>query len=193
MPSKKYDIINVIDLEINCKDEDPITKCPINKDYWPMDIIEFGIIGVKCSDCSTQYSSSILIKSINPVTRKCTELTGLNDDMLKQNGMKFKKALVKINQDFLGARRILAGWGRDDIAIRTQCDQMGIKYPFCDEYINLSSLYCLKYGVPQRSSLKCVVEKLGFTFDGKEHRAIVDAYNTAKILTKVLWDKTFVQ
>jgi inhibitor of KinA sporulation pathway (predicted exonuclease) len=54
------------------------------------------------------------------------------------------------------------------------------------EWINLKSLFKQHFGWEPHGGLQNVVERCGYSFDGRAHSGLVDSRNTAKIVKKML-------
>lgn len=80
-------------------------------------------------------------------------------------------------------------WGDSDIGtvLKDQCRRLGIELPsYFHQWINLKSLFKQHFGWEPHGGLQNVVEKCGFSFDGRAHSGLVDSRNTAKIVKRML-------
>ena len=80
-------------------------------------------------------------------------------------------------------------WGDSDIGtvLKEQCRRLGVELPsYFHQWINLKSLFKQHYGWEPHGGLQKVVEKCGFSFDGRAHSGLVDSRNTAKIVKRML-------
>ena len=80
-------------------------------------------------------------------------------------------------------------WGDSDIGtiLKEQCRRLGIELPpYFHQWINLKSLFKQHFGWEPHGGLQKVVEKCGFSFDGRAHSGLVDSRNTAKIVKRML-------
>ena len=80
-------------------------------------------------------------------------------------------------------------WGDSDIGtiLKEQCIRHSIELPsYFGEWINLKSTFKRHFGWEPHGGLQRVVERCGFSFDGRAHSGLVDSVNTAKIVKKML-------
>ncbi len=176
-------IINVIDLEATCwKQED------LNHDEHKVsEIIEIGVVKLDLQKGVLGQEFSKLVKPIlNPILSPfCTELTGIRQEDLKGQA-RFLEAFNLFTK-FMGSAKtnILAGWGAYDGRALTRDAQrvVGPDYQLPYEYWNVKNMYAAKFG--KRVGLGTAIEQMGLTFEGRPHRALPDAKNTARVLVKL--------
>ena len=80
-------------------------------------------------------------------------------------------------------------WGDSDIGtiLKEQCKRLKIDLPsYFHQWINLKSLFKQHFGWEPHGGLQSVVERCGYSFDGRAHSGLVDSRNTAKIVKKML-------
>ena len=80
-------------------------------------------------------------------------------------------------------------WGDSDIGtiLKEQCIRHKIELPlYFNQWINLKSQFKQHFGWEPHGGLQRVVERCGFSFDGRAHSGLVDSFNTAKIVKKML-------
>ena len=80
-------------------------------------------------------------------------------------------------------------WGDSDIGtiLKEQCRRNDIELPpYFHQWINLKSLFKQHFGWEPHGGLQNVVQRCGFSFDGRAHSGLVDSVNTAKIVKKML-------
>ena len=80
-------------------------------------------------------------------------------------------------------------WGDSDIGtiLKEQCVRHSIELPsYFSQWINLKAIFKRHFGWEPRGGLQTVVERCGFSFDGRAHSGLVDSVNTAKIVRKML-------
>lgn len=175
-------IVNIVDFELTCNGELE------GKDFFN-EIVEIGLVGLDISKREIAYKDSVLIKPEKSfLTQYFTDLTGLTKEDY-ESAMTYKKAIVYLQNRYSVRKRIWLGYGNDDEALKKNCRVKKTIYPFCDEYINLYSLLSIRFGQFERLSLVNMLKKNNMDFIGRQHRALDDAYNTARLFMKVFWDK----
>lgn len=66
-------------------------------------------------------------------------------------------------------------------------------YPFGSTHTNLKNLFSLVFGLPKEYGLKAAMDLLGLEFKGTQHDGADDAYNTARVLQRVLRATQYLQ
>ncbi|EAL11762.1 DNA polymerase III, epsilon chain [Bacillus cereus G9241] len=131
---------------------------------------------------------SELVKPGARLTRHTTKLTGITKKDL--SGVeKFPQIIEKFVQ-FIGESSIFVTWGKEDYRFLSHdCTLHSVECPRMDKErrIDLQKFVFQAYEelFEHTPSLQSAVEQLGLTWEGKQHRALADAENTAKILLKV--------
>jgi len=177
--------ILVIDLEATCWADDEKFDRGANKSYLS-DIIEIGITEVDVKSRQIIKSESILVTpSQSEISKFCTDLTGITDDMILERGIPFAEAIQKMRTDYRTDRNIWASWGKyDDKKFYEQCAREKISYPFNNSHLNIKALFAAKFGF--NCSCPKASEFLGIEFTGRWHSGEDDSKNAAKILIDIL-------
>lgn len=175
--------IMVVDFEATCGPG--ISKTAI-------EIIEIGAVLVSL------HQSSIMIEQapqfhqyIRPelhptLTTFCKKLTGISQEQVDK-GMVFSEGLNKwtsfTKSHGLDFRSILfAGWSDFDAKqLRKQCAAIKMPCPFV-HFLNLQSQFKHVQKHSQYKSITKALQSQNLEFIGREHSAIDDAYNTARLL-----------
>lgn len=180
MSRMKYDSINVIDLECLCwEDNNP------KKTY--AEIIEIGIAQLNCKTLEITKVEQILIRPEGNVSEYCTNLTGLTWDKLRKEGLPFLGACNRMIKNFGTISRGWAAFGEgDNAAFKQNCVLKKAPYPLRNNCLDISSLIMLSNGLSERISLQDALTLYGIEFEGTPHKGVDDAYNTAKLLSKLL-------
>ena len=148
------------------------------------DIIEVGFCTWDSAlDTISEPISYYVLPERSTVSPYCTELTGLTPQKLSRMGTSLQRVcdLLKMRGSL---NKAWAGFGSDASILRAQCREQQCTYPFGESYYDVSSLYTLITG--ERGGLKTCLKKQGLEWEGTEHRARWDAYNTAKLLRSLL-------
>lgn len=177
----KIDRVVIVDCEATCwatKEEQGTLAS---------EIIQIGACSLCLNTGEIEKTKSYIVKPHNfQLSEYCTNLTGLTTKIVK-SGMPFKDACNKIVKDFGTKNRVWASYGTGDRKMfESECILKQAIYPFNDCHIDVSILFHLKYFIKDRMSLEVALEKIGKKFEGKQHNADWDAYNTAVLLFGIL-------
>lgn len=120
-----------------------------------------------------------------------TELTGITDEMLA-SAPSFNEAAEKFEKwAFSGSKNfILAAWGNWDIpCLRNEYNRFSRPYPFRGKAFDIKSMVvwtsCLYSKKWKSDGMGSMLKCWEMSFEGNQHRALDDAYMTAKLLQKV--------
>jgi len=171
------DIALVIDLEATCWRGHPPTGM-----Y--NEIIEIGISGVDYNTKEITFKDTIIVKpKYSEISKFCTELTSINQSLIDKEGIDFEKACDILRNKYKSRDRIWLSWGEfDKNQIERDCNLKGIENPFGRTHFNLKPLFSFAFGIKEDLGVSTALDHLGLEFEGNAHRAIDDAYNTARIL-----------
>jgi len=172
--------IIIIDLEATCYED----KFP--QDEHP-EIIQIGVCLLNLKDKQIKNKTSYLVRPHHStISGHCENLTGITPKMAKR-GMRFDHARNKLAKEFGTRSKVWAAWGEGDrLEFARECKSWNTKYPFSDEFINVSGLFALAGGFSQRVNLEKALGYFNLEFYGTPHHAEDDAYNTACILRELL-------
>ena len=152
------------------------------------EIIEIGITTVDFFTKEIVKSRSIIVKpEFSKISAFCTKLTTITPELVETEGIPFKDACDVLVNEFNSEKRMWFSWGNyDRISIEQESKLKKIKYPLSKTHIDLSTLYAFKFGLKQIPSVTTALDRLGLEFEGVLHRGVSDAYNTARILQKII-------
>ena len=116
-----------------------------------------------------------------------TNLTGITQEMTQS-----AKSLREVLRNFWEwcvkheVSKEIASWGREDYnyLIRTS-KELGVPYPEkleCFDVSQIARIFRQGRGVKAKGGLKNTLETFGMQFEGNAHRAVIDSYNTARVL-----------
>lgn len=168
-----YHNIVCFDMEMCCWDDGRPTG----------DIIEIGIAEFNVVDRDIKRRSQYYVTNENDeISPFCTELTGITQKMIDKQGRPLGDVVESMTERYGGWGKVYAAWGRDDQVLFHQCRQKEIKLPF-REFINLSILYKIHQRTRdgKRFGLKKALAQQKLEFEGTQHSAYDDAYNTARL------------
>lgn len=137
----------------------------------------FETVGMFSINVKPQYNSNL--------SKKCTELTGIRDEDLAK-APSLDEALI-LFEDWLGIEDIrLYSWSDNDKRqLENECLAKGLynKMPaYYRRWLNFQNIFMRVYGFHKRIKLINAIEIMGMDFEGKEHKAVYDSLNTAKLL-----------
>lgn len=173
----------VADLELTCWD-DPARKAD-------MEIIEIGLCVFDGLTGEIGRKSSTLVRpSLLEVSDRCHRITGLTAERLGADGVPLNEAINRLRKAYPLRRSGWAAWGEGDRRrMSSECSAKGIPYPFTDAHLNVAQLHALFMRNTRRVSLEEALEQLGMGFEGRPHSGADDAWNTARVLRRILgWD-----
>lgn len=176
----KHDLI-VLDLEIN-----PSTGS----------VIEIGAVKLSRTGALQRSGFSRLINPYEPMgtctvrgkgTISILELIGRTQDEI-DNGTTLNQAMKEFYEWSTDHSKniVLAGWGGDAYWLRADCIDKGVDFPFRNKSFDIKSMvvfYSSLVGMKFKTDgLRSVMKVWGLKFDGIQHQAESDAYNTARLL-----------
>ncbi|MBB4807924.1 inhibitor of KinA sporulation pathway (predicted exonuclease) [Chryseobacterium defluvii] len=182
MKTKTTNEILIIDLEATCWENDRI---PIGQ---KVDIIEIGICELNLkSEIISKKQSIYIIPERSEINGFCTKLTGITPKLIEEKGIYFEEACEKIRNEYHSVPLTWAGFGNfDREQVIEQCDWLSIENPFSGHYLNVMYEFKKYFRLPKQMGLKRALDHLKMDFEGNHHSGADDAYNTAKILRKIL-------
>ncbi|MCK8520158.1 exonuclease domain-containing protein [Aquimarina sp. D1M17] len=176
--------IIIIDLEATCW-KGTIPEGQVSE------IIEIGICLLDRELGTISKNMGILIKpERSTVSKFCTELTTITQDMLDKDGITFSEACEFIRTEYNGHQNTWASYGQYDLNMLTkQSKYRGIEYPLGKQHINVKTLFSETKGLRKKVGMKGALGILGIPLEGTHHRGVDDARNIAKILDWTLQNK----
>lgn len=179
----------LLDLEATCWED---------KDYQleNSELLEIGLVEVDVLAKTIIKKKGYLIKpEKTDISTYCMKLTGITQEMINQDGMNLARAIKLIKREFPHSPTTVWGaWGDDKSFLDNACLKfneahpgMPVANPFEGPYVDFQWLYAFILGKDKIVSLKTALEEEGLEFvDGTQHRAMPDAYNTARIILSAL-------
>jgi inhibitor of KinA sporulation pathway (predicted exonuclease) len=164
----------VIDLELNQAETGP-------------KIIEIGAFCIDLKGRSPSRSWSMLVNPQETLVPAIIELTGITQQEVDsaeslETVLKFFWAWVKD----IAQTKNLSAWGNDYWHVIEASKALSISYPDRLRCLNIKEFASVFRScfpqAKQKGGLKPTMELFGLEFEGRQHRAEVDARNTAKLL-----------
>lgn len=170
--------INVIDVESTCWDYNSGLIS---------EIIQIGISQVNFQTGEITPPRSIIIKPTQSekLSKFCTGLTGLTDEVVFGTGVSFQEATDIIRKEFKSSNLSWGSWGDYDRQMFVADSQRNnVQYPLSKQHLNIKLMYSVLTG-QQRLGMDKALSQLGIVLEGRHHDGADDAYNTAKILLQM--------
>ena len=176
MARVRLDRMVVLDLEETCWDGEP----PAGE---RAEIIEIGIAEVLLDGpARIGRTASLTVRPrFSRISPFCTRLTGITPEAARR-GRPLGEAVATVRQEFGGAGKTWAAWGRDDIPLARDCAAVGVAPPAHGGFVDIGALWAMLSGAERAEGLKAALESLGLVFDGTQHRALDDAVNAARVV-----------
>lgn len=177
---RKLDSIIVIDIEATCWGNSP----PPGEES---EIIEIGVCPLDIAEAKPLEKHSILVKpERSTVSAFCTQLTSLTQEDVS-TGIAFPEACSLLIEKYFTRSRIWASYGEyDRLQFEKQCRSRGTQYPFGDEHINIKMWTSLILAIPKQIGMAEALKLLDLRLEGAHHRGGDDAWNIARIFSKLL-------
>ncbi|KOS26495.1 exonuclease [Bacillus anthracis] len=153
----------------------------------PSEIVDIGAVKIEASTMKVIGEFSELVKPGARLTRHTTKLTGMKKkDLIGVE--KFPQIIEKFIR-FIREDSIFVTWGKEDYRFLSHhCTLHSVECPYMEKErrIDLKKFVFQAYEelFEHTPSLQSAVEQLGLIWEGKQHRALADAENTANILLK---------
>lgn len=178
----------VMDLEWN---QNPYGKTNHYSDI-PFEIIEIGAVRVtEDRQILDSYQQVIRPRVYKKLHYKIQEITHFTNEELS-HGMDFKRAIVEF-LEWCGDDYMFCTWGSMDLTelqknMRHYRLERILEFPLF--YIDLQKMFSLRYDDGHmKRTLMSAVEYLEIPEDGEFHRALSDAYYTAKVMQVMDFEK----
>ena len=184
----KLDKVIVVDVEATCWEPKPVS----NAREFQSEIIEVGLCTIDLNGKATdefgrEQRRSIIVKpKYSKVSRFCTELTNLTQADVDA-GVSLEVACKAIRDEFDSKNRVWVSFGDyDRKQFQDECQSKGVDYPFGPRHINVKNVFAILNRLDSEVGMPTALDKLGLQLDGTHHRGVDDAWNIAKIASKVL-------
>ena len=100
----------------------------------------------------------------------------------------FPAMLEKMSAMYEAGNTLFVAWGDSDYKVLTEgCSRHKLENPVLQaDYLDLAEAYKLWHGEENTPGLKTAITEMEVTADGLAHTAFDDAYNTGKVLAKMM-------
>lgn len=176
----RKDLIIVVDLEATCWQGFDAPEGQENE------IIEIGVCLLNPHTGDISAERGLLVKPTrSEISPFCTSLTGITPELVAEEGMAFDEACAILERDYDSRNRLWASWGNfDRTFLLRQCRGRGVRYPMSKKHANLKRVFADNFG--KRLGLAKAMEATQLAFEGRHHRGVDDAHNTARVLRYLL-------
>lgn len=177
-----FDCINVIDCEATCWENHNIP------DGETQEIIEIGICELSIKSLEIKNKTQILIHpTVSNVSEFCSDLTGLTQKKLLEEGVDFAKACEILKNRFNSRKRVWASYGEwDRRMFQNQCELFEVDNPLNYRHLNIKMYLPIVFALSKECGLQKALEFCGMAFEGTHHVGADDAFNTARILKEII-------
>lgn len=145
------------------------------------EIIEIGLLKIENGMCTDEFQT--LVKPQNHIPTMITELTGITNDMVDNQGIDVVQGLKQCFE-FIGDNTVLAFNSRFEKSfLKSTCQNHNIVYPDINIY---DARHIIKLKIPELNSYKLILiaEHLGISKDQK-HRALDDCKLLYQVVCKL--------
>lgn len=151
--------------------------------------IEIGACALDNYGTVTSSFSKLIKPIVHPrMSHFCQNLTGIDQQELYR--AKTFRRVIRDFQEWIGVDYedyLLASWGMfDQEQLLADCHLHKVDGYWLEHHIDLREQYRQIRGLPKKRGLKAAVKHEGFTWEGNQHEALVDAENTVKVFQALI-------
>ena len=160
------------DLELTCWEGEP----PVGE---ACEIIQIGVAEIDLCDLELRRTFSRIVRPTESrISEFCERLTGITPAIAK-SGRPFAEVARSLCREF-GATPWYA-WGDDQSALAAAARRHDCEMPLSGTQLNLSGVFHQLFGLRRKYALDEALTHLGLAFEGRQHDALDDAINTARL------------
>ena len=171
----------ILDLEATCWQGNAMDRKP--------EIIELGAYRVNGYREWVDHFQAFIKPVRHPrLSTYCTDLTGITQDQVSK-AKTFEHVFPQFEDWFYNTEgaHLLCTWGAKDMElISDECARHDQDFAFLPGCIDLKAQYAMMHRLPKEVGLIKALEYTEIEFEGSHHRAIDDAFNTAKLFLHYL-------
>lgn len=163
----------VVDLEATCwPDKD--------RQRSQSEIIEIGVAKIYLPNLEIKDKWTYIIKpQHSEISEFCTELTSITQEMVNK-GVTLRQAAEDLINKHDSQHCVWASYGNYDRSMmERECKAKNVDYPFSPSHINVKDIVRVATG--GKVGMEKAMKALGLVMEGRHHRGVDDAYNTARI------------
>jgi 3'-5' exoribonuclease 1 len=171
----------ILDLEATCWQGNAMDRNP--------EIIELGAYRVNGYREWLDHFQAFVKPVQHPrLSSYCTDLTGITQAQVSKS--KSFEHIFPLFEDWYFSREgphLICTWGAKDMElIHAECTRHDVDGSFLPSSINLKAQYAMMHRLPKEVGLLKALEYTELDFEGSHHRALDDAFNTAKLFLHYL-------
>lgn len=145
------------------------------------EMIEMGVANLDLRTLTIDRYDSYLIKNtLSSISPKCTELTGITQEKLDKEGRHLGEVMQSFRKKYGPANKAVGAWGKDEQAIRRDCINKKVDYPFSGLFYDFGRLHTLMVGTGKAIGLKAAIQGFGLEPYGTHHSGVDDAIELAR-------------
>lgn len=151
------------------------------------EIIEIGAVLLNENNEIIEEYSRYVKPIYGKLTPFITRLTGITQENL-DTGTSIEEVINDLNRITNNFKECtFSTWSPSDLnELRTESKVKGINIDNIEEvYDDIQKLFCDKLNYERQVGLKVATEMMGLDFDGREHSALADAKNTARVYVQL--------
>jgi inhibitor of KinA sporulation pathway (predicted exonuclease) len=169
-----YTKVVCFDLEMCCWDD---------REKGTGEVISIGLAELCLTTGKILRTAEHIVKPENDlVSEFCTKLTGLTQERVDTQGKPLEMVLESIKNKFGGAHKTYVAWGNDAAILDEECTTKDFFSPFTNS-INAALVFMVKHRHNGgRLSMVKAMDQYDLQFEGKQHNAMVDAKNLARLI-----------
>ena len=174
----RRDRILVVDFEETCWDAE-------RPEGEHVEIIDVGVVEILLDGPPRMGRTfTSLVRPVrSSVSGYCTALTGIGRAEAAR-GRPFHEVCATMEKTF-GASKAWGAWGRDLNDLDRDCAFHGIGRPLSDAFFDIGHLWSALTGSNRGIGVDEALRALGMEYEGRRHRALPDAANTARIVMEI--------
>ncbi|TLX16881.1 3'-5' exonuclease [Rhizobium sp. MHM7A] len=166
-----------VDFELTCPDDD----APLTVPFEP-EIIEMGVAELDLQLLEIGRRDSYYIKNeYSPVTKRCTELTGITQKILDKQGRPLSEVFASFSKKYGPGNKAWIAWGSDKEAVDRDCLRKSVRSPFSEAFFNMGLEFSQMTGLGRSIGLHDALRILGEQPITEHHRAVNDAIESARV------------
>jgi inhibitor of KinA sporulation pathway (predicted exonuclease) len=166
-----------VDFELTCPDDDAPADIP-----FVSEIIEMGVVELDLKSLELGRRDSYYIKNeYSPVTKRCTELTGITQKILDKQGRRLPEVWASFSKKYGPANKACFAWGSDKEAVDRDSLRKGVPSPFSAAFFDFGLEFSQTMGLGRSIGLHDALRLLGEEPITEHHRAVNDAIESARI------------
>lgn len=181
LPANRMHFI-ILDLELTCWKGHPMDR--------EQEIIEIGAFRLNgYGDWIDKFHAFVRPLAHPRLSPYCTELTGIAQ--AKIDAARHFPDVFDRWQDWVmdesDASHILATWGSKDLpSLQSECRRYRMNPDVFPPVVNLKEQFARMHNLAKPAGLLKALDMAGIDFEGEHHRALDDAFNTAKLFARYL-------